>query len=62
MSGLGKSGQVNLDQIKLSHVGVGQIELIGQAKLGLVKVDRSSQKIFGPKIFWPKIFLDQKFL
>ena len=38
--------------------------MTGQVKFGLVKSDRSSQKIFGHKIFWtqnlfgPKIVLE----
>ena len=32
--------------------------MTGQAKLGLVKIDWSSRKIFGTKFFWLKIMFD----
>ena len=66
-----KSGQDRLSQIK-SCWGRSNEVMTDQAKLRLVKLDRSSWKIFGPKIvlaekffltqnFW-EIYLDQNFV
>ena len=56
-----KSGQVKSSWDRSNQV------MTGQVKFGLVKSDRSSQKIFGHKIFWaqnlfgPKMHLRMEF-
>ena len=49
-----KTGQVNLDQVMLSH------ETSGHVGVGQVKSDRSIQTIFGPNMIGPKKFFDIK--